>query len=337
VLTQVQDLATAADASAKNAATSASDAAKANQIAIDNAQLAVDAAGVALAAQKQVSGSIGTAAQQAAAAAKSLLEQDMAGYIQQAQTAKTQAEEAAALAAQEAKGALAPEMTHYIQQAVAAKDGAVQAEAAANDSYATFSSDLTDLGVSWQNWSQQSALHEQKRTELTTAVNNAINELNKGIVSTGTKKTYFCIFGGTLNYQSAGVAGSDDFALVTRDSGADGMAYLHLDTGLLKNNAASLMCSYRIRGYNYGSNLNSDEQISAYLYYTGVHQQRCTDNGMAPFFYVASNNHFYLRLKIISQYFNQIIFDATTQAAPGGIASLKFTGGRITPLSIEVL
>jgi hypothetical protein len=165
----------AAADSAQSSSNSATNASRANQIAIDNAQVAIDAAAAALNAKELVVGSIGTAAQQAAAAAKTALEVDMNGYIQQAQTARAGAEQAAALAAQEAKDALAPEMTHYIQQAVAAKDGAVQAKAAANDSYAAFISDLTDLDVSWQNWSQQSALHEQARIALTTDVSNHLN------------------------------------------------------------------------------------------------------------------------------------------------------------------
>lgn len=135
ILTQVQGLATGAEKSAKDAAISANDAAKANQISINNAQLAVDAAAAALSAQKQVSGSIGTAAQQAAAAAKALLEQDMAGYIQQAERAKT---------------------------------GAVE-------SYQAFSGDLSALDISWQNWAQQSQLHEQKRTQLEQAVNDYLS------------------------------------------------------------------------------------------------------------------------------------------------------------------
>lgn len=195
-------------------------------------------------------------------------------------------------------------------------------------------------------WRGESGRHEVAREQLliTSAaekaardrqVSDALVSINKGIIGAGTKRTQLGIFGGTLQYQAGNVAGSEDFAAVTRDAGADGLAYLHLETGVEKNGEAGVMCLYMIRGYNYGSNLINNEQASAYLFYTGVHQQKSTDNGMAPFFYVGSNNRFYLRLKIISQYFNQILFDATSPST--SVEGLKFVGGRITATSIETI
>lgn len=186
-------------------------------------------------------------------------------------------------------------------------------------------------------WQQQSMLHETARQQLLGATNQQILAMQKGVNGRGAAVECRGIFGGYLHYQAGAVAGSDDFALVNRDTGVNGEGYLHLKIPVIKNNNADVMCLYTIRGYNYGSNTINDEKSAAYLYYTGVYHQTSKNNGMRPFFYVGSDNYFYLRLYLVSQYFNQIVFDVMDpQSRISNIESrLKFIGGRITSVNVE--
>lgn len=150
--------------------------------------------------------------------------------------------------------------------------------------------------------------------------------------------TAFDIFKGVLQYQSGVIAGSGDFEIVTRDSGASGEGYLHLDTGVVLNGSASFMGHWTIRGYNYGSNLINNEICTAYLYIAGIYHQSSTNNGMSPFFYKSSEGRAILRLKLVSQYFNLLAFDFMRADWSGEESQLmngKFTGGRITPLALS--
>lgn len=179
-------------------------------------------------------------------------------------------------------------------------------------------------------WQQQSTLHEKTRDDLTNRVSAAVADL--AVVGRGTLSKKLCVFQGCLFYTYGSTGGTDDFATITRDSGVEGEAYLHLNTGKKPDDFIILM--YHITGADFRGLLNHDARCWGYIGYDGIYSQAANSDPLQPFFYIASNGCGYLRLKLKNQYLNALEIDVTCLYR-GDVKSLKFQGGRITSLLTE--
>lgn len=200
----------------------------------------------------------------------------------------------------------------------------------------------------------ESDRHEATRQDLITSVNNKENEIEERFVEEQGKlqvlgngngitgQTAFNIFGGRINRSSGNVAGHGSFSNpnFVRDEGIEGVAYLHLVVGEIAY-PKSVMSLWEVRGYNYGNNVVNKASVSAYFYSSGTadelvvhHQKHIDDSGLEPFCYVNSDGKATVRLKLAGQYYNQIIFDLTSQSTTNPL-DYNFTSGRITSLDIE--